>query len=158
LLSNQILFNFKHNTTMALVKFNQPNSLFPYRGLLNEMLNDFSNFSGFDSRTSVPAVNVHENQDAYQLDVAAPGLQKEHFSVNVDGRTLTISAENKHENTQEEDGKWSRREFSYSSFARSFTLPEAVKADAIVAKYENGILSVTVPKAEEVKPKTIQIQ
>lgn len=143
---------------MTLVRFNQPSSVFPYRGLLNEMLNDFSNFSGLDSRSSLPAVNVHETQDAYQLDVAAPGLQKEHFNVSVDGRTLTISAESKQENNEEENGRWSRREFSYSSFARSFTLPEAVNADAIAAKYENGILSVSVPKAEQVKPKTIEIR
>lgn len=154
----QTLLNPKQNDAMTLVRFNQPGSMFPYRNLLNGMLNDFSNFSGADSRASIPAVNVQETKEAFQLDVAAPGLQKEHFSVNVNGRILTISAESKQENNGSEDSKWTRKEFGYTSFARSFTLPEAVRADAIAAKYENGILSVTVPKAEEAKPKTIQIQ
>jgi len=142
---------------MALVRFNQPSSLFPYRGLLNEMLNDFNTTVGQDHRSNVPAVNVHENENGYTLEVAAPGLQKEYFHVHLDGRVLTISAEQKEE-TKEENGKWTRREFSYISFKRSFTLPENVKADGIEARYENGILSVSVPKAEEVKPKLIEIK
>ena len=142
---------------MTLVRFNQPSSVFPYRNLLNGMLSDFSHHSGSDSRASIPAVNVQETDDGFQLYVAAPGLQKENFSVNVEGRLLTIAAESK-QDTSETEGKWTRKEFGYASFARSFTLPEAVNADAIAAKYENGILSVTVPKAEQVKPKAIEIK
>ena len=142
---------------MTLVRFNQPSSVFPYRNLLNGMLNDLSHYSGSDSRASIPAVNVRETESGFQLEVAAPGLQKEHFSVKVEGRVLTVSAENKQE-TDKEEGKWTRKEFSYTSFSRSFTLPESVDANAIAAKYENGILSVSVAKAGRVKPKSIEIK
>ncbi len=142
---------------MTLVRFNQPSSVFPYRNLLNGMLNDLSHYSGSDSRASIPAVNVRETESGFQLEVAAPGLQKEHFSVKVEGRVLTVSAESKQE-TDKEEGKWTRKEFSYTSFSRSFTLPESVDANVIAAKYENGILSVSVAKAGRVKPKSIEIK
>lgn len=142
---------------MALVRFNQPASVFPYRNLLTEFLNDFNTSVGQDYRSSVPAVNVHESETGYTLEVAAPGLQKEHFHINLDGRVLSISAEQKEEK-KEENGKWTRKEFSYSSFKRAFTLPENVNENSIEARYENGILTVSVPKAEEVKPKQIEIR
>ncbi|MCU0353843.1 MAG: Hsp20/alpha crystallin family protein [Cytophagales bacterium] len=121
------------------------------------MLNDFGTFTGQDSRSSVPAVNIRETEGEYQLEVAAPGLNKEQFSVNVEDRVLTVSAEQKKEETQE-NGKWTRREFSYASFKRSFTLPKNVNAEAIKATYDNGVLHVHVPKAEAVRPKQIEIQ
>jgi HSP20 family protein len=142
---------------MALVRFNQPASVFPYRNLLNDLLNDFNTSVGQDYRSNVPAVNVHESETGYTLEVAAPGLQKEHFHINLDGRVLSISAEQKEEK-KEENGKWTRKEFSYSSFKRVFTLPENVNENSIEARYENGILTVSVPKAEEVKPKQIEIR
>ncbi len=142
---------------MALVRFNQPSSVFPYRNLLNDLLSDFNTSVGQDYRSNVPAVNVHESENGYTLEVAAPGLQKDQFAINLDGRVLTISAEQKGE-TKEENGKWTRKEFSFTSFKRSFTLPENVKEDGIEAKYENGVLTVSVPRAEEVKPKLIEIK
>ncbi|MDJ1472268.1 Hsp20/alpha crystallin family protein [Cytophagaceae bacterium DM2B3-1] len=142
---------------MALVRFNQPSSVFPYRNLLNELLNDFNTSVGQDYRSNIPAVNVHENETGYTLEVAAPGQQKENFNINLDGRVLTISSEQKEEK-KEENGKWTRKEFNYSSFKRSFTLPENVNAENIEATYENGVLVVVVPKAEEVKPKSIAIK
>ena len=142
---------------MSLVRFNQPTSVFPYRNLLNDLLNDFNTNVGQDYRSNVPAVNVHESETSYTLEVAAPGLQKEQFHIHLDGRVLTISAEQKEEK-KEENGKWTRKEFSYSSFKRAFTLPENVQKESIEAKYENGVLTLNVPKAEEAKPKSIEIK
>jgi len=103
----------------------------------------------------VPAVNVKETNDAFELEVAAPGMNKQDFRVALDNNILLISAqkEEKHEE-QDENGNYARREFSYQSFNRSFSLPERmVKSDEIVTHYTNGILHITVPKAEQAKVK-----
>lgn len=110
------------------------------------------NFAGNNS--SLPAVNVKETEDEYQIEVAAPGLKKEDFKLSYENGRLVISSEQKEENNQEENGKVTRREFSYRSFQRSFSAPEnIVNADKIGARYTDGILYVTLPKREEVKPK-----
>ena len=112
---------------------------------------------------SVPAVNIKETNDAYELEVAAPGMSKEDFSVELDNNMLVISAQKEHKKEeQDEKGNYARREFSYQSFTRTFSLPERmVKGDQISAKYKDGILQISVPKTDEakVKPaKQIQIQ
>ncbi|GEO05638.1 heat-shock protein [Adhaeribacter aerolatus] len=112
---------------------------------------------------SVPAVNIKETNDAYELEVAAPGMSKEDFSVELDNNMLVISAEKEHNNEeQNEQGDYARREFSYQSFTRTFSLPERmVKGDQIAARYKDGILHISVPKTDEakVKPaKQIQIE
>jgi HSP20 family protein len=99
---------------------------------------------------SVPAVNVHEDKDNFILSVAAPGLKKSDFNIDVDGNLLTISSE-KEENKEEKDARYTRKEYNYSSFSRTFTIPEEVKQDKIEAEYENGVLKVTLPKKEEAK-------
>lgn len=106
----------------------------------------------------MPAVNVKDNEKNYEIEVAAPGMKKEDFSITVDNRILTISAEVKEEKEVKED-KYSRREFVSGSFSRSFTLPENVDENNIQANYENGILKVVVPKAQEKSPqkKTIAL-
>lgn len=95
----------------------------------------------------VPAVNVKRNQNGYELDFAAPGLEKKDFNIDIDGELLTISAEKESE-TKEDDKQYSKREYNYSSFSRSFTLPETVDRSKITAKYENGVLKLTLPKKE----------
>ena len=111
-----------------------------------------SNFSSTD--TTLPAVNVKENEEAFEIEVAAPGMTKNDFKVSLENNLLTISSEKKDEKKYEEKGKYTRREFSYQSFQRSFTVPESlVEADKIGAKYCDGILCITLPKKEEVKPK-----
>jgi HSP20 family protein len=110
-----------------------------------------SNFAG--SNMTMPAVNIRENKNEFLIDVAAPGMTREHFRVNYDNGRLTISSEKKEEK-QEKEEKFNRKEFSYMSFQRTFTIPEnLVSGDKIQAKYENGILHITLPKKEEVKPK-----
>jgi len=124
---------------------------------------DIFDFNSNSLVKSTPAVNVKENEKEFTLEVVAPGLQKEHFNVAVEDGVLTISAETKSEKTEgDENSKFTRKEFSYSSFKRSFTLDEeSIDADNIIAKYENGILNIAIPKKvkieEEKKAKTISI-
>lgn len=111
-----------------------------------------SNYSSTD--TTLPAVNVKENDNEFVIDVAAPGLKKEDFNVHYDNGHLTISSEKKDEVEEKEEGKITRREFSYQSFQRSFTVAEnVVNAEKIAANYDNGILHISLPKRDEVKPK-----
>jgi HSP20 family protein len=98
----------------------------------------------------LPAVNINETNKHFNLEFAAPGFSKDDFKVSVDGNILTISAEKKEEKS-EKDKKFTRKEFSFNSFTRSFRLPELVITDKIDAKYTNGILNLSVPKKEETK-------
>lgn len=107
------------------------------------------------SSSSLPAVNVKETNEAFELEVAAPGMSKQDFKVELDNNLLIISAqkENRHEE-KDEKGNFARREFNYQSFTRTFSLPERlVKGEEISARYEEGILYISVPKTEEAKVK-----
>ena len=101
-------------------------------------------------RMNIPAVNIKENGNHYTVTLAPPGLKKDDFKIDVEGNMLTISSE-KEENKEEKDEKFTRKEYSYSSFSRSFTLPEDVKQEAIDAHYENGELKIMLPRREELK-------
>ena len=118
-----------------------------------------SNFSY--TNTTIPAVNIKETAENYEVEVAAPGMTKKDFKVELDGNSLTISSEKSNQNEEREDGHYSRKEFSYQSFLRTFTLQkEVVDIDRIQAKYENGLLHLLIPKKEEAKqkpPRLIQI-
>jgi HSP20 family protein len=102
-----------------------------------------------DFMKSMPSVNVVEKDNEYSIELAAPGMEKKDFHINVNNNVLTISAE-REEEKKEENKKYTRREFSYGSFERSFTLPEGVMGDKIEAKYDSGILRISIPKNEEV--------
>jgi HSP20 family protein len=116
-------------------------------------LMDWNNSNFSSTNSTIPAVNIKENDESFIIEVAAPGMTKENFTVNLDGNRLLISSE-KNETKDENDTNFSRREFSYQSFQRSFALPEgSVDGDKIFAKYTDGILFVTLPKREEIKPK-----
>ena len=105
----------------------------------------------FPARTlTMPAVNVKEDKDSYMVSLAAPGLQKNDFNIDMEGNMLTISSE-KEENKEEKDEKYTRKEYSYQSFSRSFTLPEDVKQEAIDATYADGVLNIRLPRKEEAK-------
>ncbi len=109
---------------------------------------------------SVPAVNVRETNEDFLIDVAAPGLKKGDFNINLDNNVLSISSEKEFKDEKKEEGQFMRREFSYSSFSRSFSLPEAVDADKIKASHKDGVLTITIPKRDEIKrkpPKQIDI-
>jgi HSP20 family protein len=101
----------------------------------------------------LPAVNIKEDDNGFHVEVAAPGLSKEDFNVEVENDVLTIYSEKESKN-KTEDSDYMRREFSYSSFKRTFTLPEnVVDVDKVKASYNNGVLNISLPKREEVKPK-----
>lgn len=103
---------------------------------------------GLINRTmKVPAVNITEEKNDFLVSLAAPGLKKEDFKINVDGNMLTISSE-KEESMEENDKKFTRKEYSYSSFSRCFTLPEEISQEKIEAKYEDGVLKITLPRKE----------
>lgn len=111
-----------------------------------------SNYAG--SNSTLPAVNIKENINEFLLEVAAPGMKKEDFKLNYNNGQLTISSEKSSETEQKEGEKTTRREFSYQSFQRSFSIAEnVVDAEKIQAKYADGILNIRLPKREEVKPK-----
>lgn len=115
---------------------------------------NLSNFSS--TNTSLPAVNVKETENEFVIEVAAPGMKKDDFKVSFVNNTLTISSEKKDEKEDKND-KYTRKEFSYQSFQRSFTVSEhAVDSEKISAKYSDGILAVSLPKREEVKPKPMK--
>lgn len=121
--------------------------------------NSLSNFVGSDFASNVPSVNISESADDFKIELAAPGLHKEDFDLNIEKQMLTISV--KKENSNEiSDEKFARKEFNYASFSRSFQLPEGVKSNAITANYESGILGIILPKKEEAKelpPRVIQV-
>ena len=99
---------------------------------------------------NVPAVNITEQKDEYLVSLAAPGLKRDDFKLDVYGNMLTISSE-KEENMEEKDKRFTRKEYSYSSFSRSFTLPEEINKEKIEAKYEEGVLKISLPRKEEAK-------
>ncbi len=111
-----------------------------------------SNFS--NTGTTVPAVNIKETKESFEVEMAAPGMAKDDFKIHLDGNLLTISAEAKNEREEKSESNYSKREFSYQSFQRSFTLSkDVVDSDKINAKYQDGVLKLLIPKKEEAKEK-----
>jgi len=137
---------------MSLVRFtNQVPSMFDR--LFEGDLFDWSNRNYSLTNTTLPSVNIKENTDEFKVEVAAPGFDKGDFKLQLEHDMLTISSEKKMENETKEDERFTKREFSYQSFSRSFTLPQTADGERIQASYDNGILTVTIPKREEAKPK-----
>ena len=116
---------------------------------LNTDLSDWSSRHYSDTNTTLPAVNIKENNDAFVVEMAAPGMVKDDFKIELNNDLLTISSEKKNENVTKEGETYTRREYSYQSFSRSFTLPKTVDAEKISAKYENGVLSLEIPKRKK---------
>jgi HSP20 family protein len=138
--------------TMSLVRFsNQFPALFDH--FFENDLYDWSNRHFSATETTLPSVNIKESTDEFEVELAAPGFTKSDFMIELNHDLLTISSEKKIENETKEGQQFARREFSYQSFSRSFTLPNTVDNDKIKAKYDNGILRVVIPKKEEAKPK-----
>lgn len=137
---------------MSLVRFS---NLYPsvFDRFFENDLFDWSNRNFSNTNTSLPTVNIKESTEAFEVEMAAPGLGKGDFKIDLNNQVLTISSEKRTENETKEGQQFTRREFSYQSFSRSFTLPNSADSEKIAAKYENGILSVTIPKREEAKPK-----
>ena len=140
---------------MTLVKVNNR----PYGNFFGDLLNEFPAVAksfGQDA-FQFPETNIHETPDAYHLELNVPGRLKEDFKIQVDQNLLTISFEKKEDAPASEDYKTIRREFTYKSFKRSFSIENSVDVNGIQAKYENGLLKVLLPKKDEVKQGARQI-
>lgn len=136
---------------MTLVKFRN-RDLFPsmFREFFDRDFFDASNM-GFNDST-MPAVNIKEGKDDFVVEVAAPGMKKDDFKIELDNNILVISSENE-DRKEEKDGQFTRQEFSYQSFKRTFTLPNTIEEKNIKASYKDGILNIILPKKEEAKEK-----
>ena len=143
---------------MSLIKWTD-RGIFPsITSLFDDFFADKDGFLKTAFTGTLPAVNVEETDNSFKLELAAPGKGKEDFKIEVDKNVLTISSEEE-ARTEEEEKNYTRREYSYSSFRRSFRLPEGTDATAIEATYDNGVLFVSIPKAEVMEPnvKTIPV-
>jgi HSP20 family protein len=131
-----------------------------FSSVFDELLNDLAIKTNDDFRFKTPAANIIENEKDFVLSLAAPGMNKKDFTIDVDGDLLTISAENKSEN-EDNKPKFTLKEYNFSTFKRSFTLPkDLVEIEKISATYKNGELSLVIPKVElvEQKPKLIEVK
>jgi HSP20 family protein len=128
---------------MRIVKYNN-NNVFP--SLINEFFNDDFGMNFLNRSHSVPSVNSLENNDSFEIDLAVPGMKKEDFTIELNDKVLVISSETS--NTIEND-KMRLNEFNFSSFQRSFRVPDTVDQDKIKANYKNGILKIKLPKRKE---------
>ncbi|MEI6489083.1 MAG: Hsp20/alpha crystallin family protein [Bacteroidota bacterium] len=138
-----------HETTSPVV-FNSP-----IAGLFENLLGD--DFFTREFASYVPAVNFSEGKERYHLDLSAPGFEKDDFKIELNKGVLTISGHHKTEKETTEK-TYSRKEFSYGSFQRSFTLPEGVNENGVEAKYENGILKISLAKKEDAHQDVVEIK
>lgn len=134
-----------------MMRFSQPT----VSDLMTRFMNDF-NFDNAAKDCYKPAVNIKENDEGFSLDFMVPGMKKEDFKINLENDVLKVSAELKEEKEEDNQGYY-RKEFAFGSFCRSFTLPESVDSENIKASYENGILTVGLPKKEEAKPQPARL-
>ena len=144
---------------MTLVKRNGRSEIMPsiWNNLFDTDLFNWNN-NFVDSRNSIPAVNIKETPDSFLVEMAAPGMEKKDFKIEIDGSALTISSEKQNESESNEGENYSIREFSYQSFYRTFHLPkEVVNADKIHAKYQNGLLLLEIPKRDDAKQKPARL-
>ena len=142
---------------MTLVKFNngQKNVVNPwFSDVFDSLINDSRLNDRFINK--IPAVNIAETENEFHIELAVPGLKKEDFKISLDKNVLSVSAEKKVENV-DESKKYSKREYSYNSFVRSFTLPETADAAKVDAEYTDGILKLNVAKKEEAKVQSREI-
>ena len=138
---------------MKLAVRNRSNGFPTFNSIFNEILND-DFFNARPIASNLPAVNIKQSEADFSLELAIPGLGKDDIKISIDKDLLTISSEiEKKDEEKDENGKYTRREFSYHAFKRSFTLPETVDTDKIGAKFENGVLYLHLPKREEALPK-----
>jgi HSP20 family protein len=136
-------------STKSLIKTNE---MFPavFEDFFKPWNEWFDNGGLWGKVMKMPAVNVTDNKDNFLVSVAAPGMKKNDFKIDINGDMLTISCE-KEETKEEKEKKYTRKEYNYSSFSRSFTLPDNVTRNKIEATYEDGVLRLRLPKTEESK-------
>jgi len=143
---------------MTLVKFANGQKNHGVNPFFNDVFDSILNDSFLSDKlaTRVPAVNIAETENEFHIEMAAPGLKKEDFKISLDKNVLSVSAEKKAENV-DEGKKYSKKEYSYNSFVRSFTLPESVDHSKIEAEYTDGILKLSIAKKEDAKIQSREI-
>lgn len=160
------MFNPKNDIIMTMLiptrKHKEDNKSLRTFPVISSWVDDILNngfgtefLSNFNTGISLPAVNVIDKDNEFIVEMAVPGMQKSDFDINIDNQILSISAETKTE-TEEADKNYTKREFGYSSFKRTFTLPKTVNTEKIAANYTNGILKIELPKFEEAKKKPLR--
>lgn len=139
---------------MAIIRWNREDDNLPvFSNLWNNFLNrDMDEFYMNSMTARTPSVNIIEGKENFMIEMAAPGMEKHDFSINLDHNLLTIEAK-KESKTETKEERYTRKEFSFNSFRRSFTLPDSIANEKIDAKYDNGILHIILPKKEEAKIK-----
>lgn len=141
---------------MTVVRYkNRVNGDAAFNNLISDLFAQTPSLLRDDTRQTAP-VNIRETEKEYLLEIVAPGLNKEDFQISLENNHLAVSVEKK-EKTVNENEKFIRREYKQSAFKRSFTVDEKINAEAISAQYVNGVLTINLPKKEEVKPATKQI-
>ena len=143
---------------MSLIKRNEN---YPaWSNFFNDFFNrdwmDWTTHNFSDTNTTIPSVNILESEESYEVDMAAPGLEKKDFKIELNQGVLTISSEKKMESETKKGRQYTRKEYSYQSFNRSFTMPHTAESEKISARYDNGILKVVIPKKEEAKTKPLK--
>ncbi|WP_291399493.1 Hsp20/alpha crystallin family protein [Daejeonella sp.] len=140
---------------MTLVKFAPGNNSKVFKTSYNDLFDSFFNTDQFLSKSIInrtPAVNILENEDEFLIEIAAPGLNKESFKINLEEDKLSVSAgEMESANDENANKKYNRREFNYAVFSRDFNLPETADSNKIYAEYKDGILNIRISKKEELK-------
>lgn len=140
----------------SLMSYNRPNT---FSSLLDDVFNrSIMDFVGNDMMQSSPMVNIIEHEDNYTVELAAPGMKKEDFDVQIVKDNLVIKGEKKHESEDKDSkGNFTRREFNYQSFTKRYTLSEDINRDSVDAKYENGVLHIILEKVrDEEKPEAVK--
>lgn len=136
---------------MTLIR--RTNNNYPvFQNWLEDFFGSVENANNYRNKSNTPAVNIAENEDNFQIEFAAPGFSKADFLINLDNDVLTVKSE-KTVNNEDTKANYTRKEFNFSSFQRSFTLPESVDSEGIKAEYKDGILNIEIPKKEEAKVK-----
>lgn len=139
-------------TTPALAK--KTTNIPSFFGSMDEFFKPWNEWFGQEPRSAYwPAVNITENKDVFEVALAVPGMKKEDFRIDIEGNMLSISSE-KEESMEEKEKKFTRKEYSYSSFNRSFTLPDEINREKIEATYVDGVLKLMLPRKEEAKKTT----
>lgn len=146
---------------MSIIKVNPFLQGKTLSNILDDVFNrSISDIVGSDYAVTTPSVNISENDENFVMDIAAPGLDKNDFNIQVVNDQLIISSAKSSDTEEKQEGKWTRKEFNFTSFKRSFHLSDKVNVDKIHAQYHHGILTLTLPKKDEViakGPKSISI-
>lgn len=147
---------------MTLVRYNPNRSYLSMQDTMNSLVNALFNSelsdTGSENGEYAPRMDMKETENAFEVKLTMPGIDKDNLDISVTDGVLTVKGETKEDEEKEENGKWLVREHKHVAYYRSVRLPSEVQAEKAEAEYKNGVLLLTLPKAEEVKPKSIPVK